>query len=75
MNEDLELARLLVVVADQYPLIAGLLRRTAQRLVIGATAEVGGCERCGRELDQLGRGRPRRFCTTCSPRKVPKTGG
>lgn len=48
-----------------------LLTRAAQTLA-SVEKGPGGCGHCGGEIDQLPRGRPRRYCTTCSPRKKPE---
>jgi hypothetical protein len=46
---------------------ANVIRRLARIVATNAPKLDDGCERCGAPVEQLGRGRPRRFCTTCSP--------
>lgn len=74
------LVRSLLLVADDldqrgYPNV-GVLRRAARALLESAGREavgrLDGCARCGGAVVQPGRGRPRKFCTTCSPRKNPE---
>jgi hypothetical protein len=54
--------------------LAYVPRQLAGQLVaiqLGAS----GCARCGGELPTPGMGRPRRYCLSCSPRKVPEKSG
>jgi hypothetical protein len=70
---DPELVRLALLHSDRLDRrldpAAGLLRRLARYVVMNAPKLDDGCERCGAPVEQLGRGRPRRFCTSCSPRR------
>jgi hypothetical protein len=70
---DPELVRLALLHSDRLARrldpAAGLLRRLARYVVMNAPKLDDGCERCGAPVEQLGRGRPRRFCTSCSPRR------
>lgn len=70
-----ELVRSLLLVADDldgrgYP-NTGVLRRAARQLADGGQPQADGvrCESCGAAFTQPDTGRPRRFCTDCSPRK------
>ena len=49
-----------------------LLTRAAQALAAEPVDE--GCKSCAGFIDQLPRGRPRRYCTVCSPRKKTEKG-
>lgn len=73
---DLELARALLDAADRIEKYRPLLTRAAQRLATlkDPTAVDNPCPRCGADVEQLERGRPRKFCPTCSPRKKAEKG-
>ena len=68
---DPELLRLALLHADRLDRrldpAANVIRRLARIAAMNAPRSADGCERCGAPVEQLGRGRPRRFCTTCSP--------
>jgi len=78
VSEQRDIARLLMANADLlerrgFAASATLERRAAQMLdEIGQAVETG-CARCGAELVQPRTGRPRRFCTSCSPPRLLKT--
>lgn len=79
MSEAQRLASGLLELRDELPSSRPLLTRAAQMLTsIGhenpGHAESGSCEQCGGPIDQLPRGRPRRYCTICSPRKKTEKG-
>jgi hypothetical protein len=73
---DPELVRLALLHAERLDRrldpAANVIRRLARIVATTAPKLDDGCERCGAPVEQLGRGRPRRFCTTCSPRKNPE---
>jgi len=68
---DPELLKLALLHADRLDRrldpAANVIRRLARIAAMNAPRAEDGCERCGAPVEQLGRGRPRRFCTTCSP--------
>jgi hypothetical protein len=52
----------------RYPM-AGILRQLAQQVAqLEDSAEEGGCP-CGAPIVQPRTGRPRKYCTTCSPQR------
>lgn len=49
---------------------AAMLSQLAGALVNGGPG--AGCEKCGTPIPVNRTGRPRKYCTTCAPRKTPR---
>lgn len=74
IDSRVETARLLVELVDDYvpPSKRGGARRAIRSLLVVDAIQKDGCRRCGGPVDQKpGRGRPRVYCTTCSPPRRP----
>ncbi len=73
MAEHADLARLLALVADDLDhrgyRAAGVVARAARFIAQTSATTDAGCPQCGRDVEQLGLGRPRVFCTTSCRRK------
>jgi len=80
-----ELARLLGLVAanlekqfpDRVSMSSGIVRQGAEALracrCVDIAPDEPGCRGCGADLKQPTRGRRRKFCEACSPRRARKT--
>jgi hypothetical protein len=80
-DDRVELARLSIVLADDYPSLGGFLRRVARFLILEVSPEPvrvpGKCRGCGADLPLPGPGggRPRSWCASPACQRASRGGG